>query len=77
LDGQYLEHGAAGFVKSILGLFDVPSTDLVELYQSYERASAIPNMKDQQYFDITKEHILNILVRRKDKDAQRFVKNLV
>jgi hypothetical protein len=85
---SFLSAGSTAFVRGILGLFEVDTEGLIDLYVSFERSShdteKRPGILIESCNDwcwcldlfITGNHIINLLAgRTNDKEAQKFVKS--
>lgn len=68
-----LDSGSCAFVRSLLGLFDVNTEGLIDLYNAFSQSTKL--LSGQNDGNLTANHILNILASRtREKLAQRFVR---
>ena len=69
----YLSKGTGAFIRAIIGFFEVTSDNLIALYESLEKNTGKTDRKD---VTVARNHIIHLLAGRKDKEAQKFVKNV-
>jgi hypothetical protein len=68
-----LGRGTGLFIRTVIGIFELTSEELISLYPTMP---VEVQMIDRKNIQISKNHVVHLLAGRKDKEAQKFVKSL-